>query len=146
MNIAIVTRYKNFPAGDFPGGDETIHRQIALIFEELGHHVDIIGLDAVIESGKISFYEKIFSQRIFLLGPCVIGRFFKTIQDRYDIVLANGEYGAFINHSRTFVLYHFSSLGYTKQLFSLKYFWKKKFSLRLISQMIYFSRRKKLEV
>lgn len=117
MKILLITPFENFS-----GGVESVNKILISIFEEEGHTVDILTSDN---------YEKTMLNNIMvlLLGlPYITSSRFKNISKQYDIVLANGEFGWGIKHSKCINLFHGTFLGYRDYLNNL-WNWKKKLSL-----------------
>jgi glycosyltransferase involved in cell wall biosynthesis len=110
MNIAIVTRYKNFP-GCGSGGAETVQNMLKAIFEEAGHRVDVWGIDDAEHLGL-----SINPLLRLIIGECYITMrvFNEAVKiKRYDLVIASGVYGFGIHHRPSINLFHFSSFGYS---------------------------------
>lgn len=110
MNIGIITRYVNYPKGDFPGGDETVNKMIEKILIEEGHKVEFIGIDLI----KQNIYDKIL--RKILSEAYLLGKVFKKLnqekEEKFDIIICNGYLGAWIKHKKCINLFHFSAKGY----------------------------------
>ena len=105
MKIAIITPY-----GNYPGGVESVNNILRTIFREAGHTVDLITAD----NYSSTVLNKIM---IKLLGlPYITAKKFRALQGNYDLVIANGEFGWGISHSRTINLFHGSYIGYRNYL------------------------------
>jgi glycosyltransferase involved in cell wall biosynthesis len=105
MNIAIISAYKNVT-----GGVETVNRLLMNIFVSEGHRVDLIATEDA--SGvKIGLFEKIFVGK-----PALTSRVFKKTKNKYDLVIASGEFGFGIDHPNCFLLFHMSSKAYRDSL------------------------------
>ncbi|WP_035589101.1 glycosyltransferase family 4 protein [Hippea jasoniae] len=100
MKIALITPYKNFP-----GGVESVNKILIEIFKEANHQVYLVTTD----NYKISFLDKIFIKFIGL--PYITMKKFEKIQDSFDVIIANGEFGFGINYPKTINLFHGSYKG-----------------------------------
>jgi len=112
MKIALITPYKNFP-----GGVESVNKILIEVFKEANHQVCLVTTDDY----KISFLDKIFIKFIGL--PYITMKKFKKIQDSFDVVIANGEFGFGVNHPKTINLFHGSYKGlrdYLKKQYNFK--------------------------
>lgn len=112
MKIALITPYKNFL-----GGVESVNKILIEIFKKANHQVYLVTTDDY----KISFLDKIFIKFIGL--PYITMKKFKKIQDTFDIVIANGEFGFGVNHPKTINLFHGSYKGlidYLKKQYNFK--------------------------
>lgn len=121
MNIALLTKYK-----DFPGGVESVNKILINIFEEAGHKVELITTDDF----KHNFFTKLMTKIMGL--PYITSYRFKSLKKQYDIIIANGEYGWGINHPRTINLFHGCYKGYRDYL---KKLWSKKTYLSLTREI-----------
>ena len=112
MNILISTKYKNFP-----GGVESVNKILIFIFEQAGHNVELITTDAF----KHSIWTRLMT---VIVGPTYItAHKFNRSKKKYDIIIANGEYGWRIKHPKCINLFHGSYKGYRdflKQFLSKK--------------------------
>lgn len=105
MNIAIITPFKSFP-----GGVESVNKMLETIFTQSGHDVEIISSD----QNESSLLSKIMVRFIGL--PYLTAKKFKMVKNRFDIVIANGEFGFWIHHPKAIVLFHGSFRGIRDQL------------------------------
>lgn len=105
MKIAIVTPYRKYP-----GGVETVNEILSQTFQEAGHSVDFVTADS---------YQRTLATRFMVKAiglPFVTAARFKSVADRYDIVIANGEFSHGIQHPRAINLFHGSYKGYRDYL------------------------------
>jgi glycosyltransferase involved in cell wall biosynthesis len=112
MKIALITPYKNFP-----GGVESVNKILIEIFKEKNYQVYLITTDDY----NISFLDKFLIKFIGL--PYVTMKKFKKVQNDFDVIIANGEFGFGINHPKTINLFHGSYKGlrdYLKKQYNLK--------------------------
>jgi glycosyltransferase involved in cell wall biosynthesis len=112
MKIALITPYKNFP-----GGVESVNKILIEIFKEKNYQVYLITTDDY----NISFLDKFLIKFIGL--PYVTMEKFKKVQNDFDVIIANGEFGFGINHPKTINLFHGSYKGlrdYLKKQYNLK--------------------------
>jgi len=112
MKIALVTPYASYP-----GGVESVNQILYSILHEAGHTIDLVTADDYPQS----LQNKIMTKLIGL--PYITAKKFRTVQQDYDLVIANGEFGWGINHPKTINLFHGSYKGYRdylRKLWSLK--------------------------
>lgn len=145
VRIAFVTRFKNYPKGDFPGGDETVHKQIESMLLERGHRVDFFGVDSAKEVFPKNIILKLLGNQFLLIDPYYTAKYFNTIGHQYDVVICSGEHGAYIRHPHALVLYHFSSLGFSRHYFFKNIVWKDLLNPGMLTMILYLTRRRLLE-
>ena len=114
MRIAIITPYQSFS-----GGVEIVNNTLKNIFEEQGYSVVYI----TVEGYTCLLHDKIMTKVIGL--PYITKKRFQSIENHFDIVIANGEFGFGINHPKTINLFHGSYKGlrdYLRRQYSIKQF------------------------
>lgn len=105
MKIALITPY-----AEYPGGVESVNKIIMNILTQEGHQVDLVTTD----SYDTDCYNKIMLKLIGL--PCITAKRFKGVQEHYDLVIANGEFGWGINHDRAINVFHGCYKGFRNSL------------------------------
>lgn len=105
MRIAIVTPYRHYS-----GGVESVNEIIKFILEESGHQVVFIISDDM----NLSFFEKIIVK--FLGKPYLTSKKFNQSTEKFDVVIANGEFGYGINHPHTINIFHGTYKGFRDAL------------------------------
>lgn len=112
MDVLIIT-----PFAYYPGGVETVNKILISILTEAGHKVELLTAD-IYENSIIN------NLAIKLIGlPYITANKFRNGITKYDLVVANGEFGWGINHPKTINLFHGSYKGYRDYL-------KKQWSLK----------------
>jgi glycosyltransferase involved in cell wall biosynthesis len=117
MRIVILTKYINFA-----GGVESVNTILTTIFTEAGHTVELVTTDDF----KHTLYTKLMTKMIGL--PYITAKRFQEVQNKYDLVIANGEFGWGIHHPKTINLFHGCYKGYRDYL---KQLWSKRTYLSL---------------
>ena len=112
MRIVLITPYEFYT-----GGVETVNSILINIFKENGHSVELITTD----NFQYNIYTKFMTKLVGL--PFITSYRFKNIDKKYDIVIANGEFGYGIKHPKVINLFHGSYKGYRDYL---KKLWNKK--------------------
>ena len=82
MKIALITPYKNYA-----GGVESVNNILIRIFEKADHQVELITTDDF----EYNLFTKFMTKIIGL--PYVTSYKFKRINKKFDVVIANGEFG-----------------------------------------------------
>ena len=104
MKVLIVTPYR-----DFAGGVESVNRMLQGIFEADGHEVHY--LTAERDGGPAASVGTRLAQRVVGLPAVTAARYREVPRARYDLVLANGEFGWGIDHPNTICVFHGSYRG-----------------------------------
>lgn len=108
MRAAIVTPYTTYP-----GGVETVNRQLQQVLESLGVTVDYISADSV-EHQKLPWW--LLLETRFAGLPAITAFLFRRQRVVYDLVFANGEFSYRINHPRLINVFHGCYYGYAKAM------------------------------
>ena len=98
MKIAIVSNTTSLTRG----GVESFTRDITDILREREHEVDIIGKESLPKSSPRKDLEKEVGEYFNLLN----------VENRYDIVLCNGEFGYAVDHPRAINVFHGNYFSY----------------------------------
>jgi len=88
-------------------GVDVFNRDLKSALTGAGHSVDFFSLESILSSGeKLSGHE------------FELGNYFSGVNERefYDVVICNGEYGAYVDHPRAINVFHGSSYGYANSL------------------------------
>lgn len=125
----IVTAYKNYP-----GGVETFNRYLEEVLIENNYSVDY----CTYEKDKYNLYERI-GVKIFGF-PFITARTFQ--KNKYDLVIANGEFGFGLKDKKIINVFHGCSWGYLKVV-KREISFLKRLSLLRVSIEQYFGSRHK---
>ncbi|HVY81198.1 MAG TPA: glycosyltransferase family 4 protein [Steroidobacteraceae bacterium] len=104
MKVLIVTPYRACT-----GGVESVNRMVQAIFEADGHEVDY--LTAEDGAGPAASVATRLAQRVVGLPAVTAARYRRAYHARYDLVLANGEFGWGIDHPNLVCVFHGSYRG-----------------------------------
>jgi len=105
----IITGYKSHI-----GGVETVNENLINIFRDAGFHVDIFSAEEILNNTSLSFLDKVLIKVIGL--PYITAKKFKSVREKYDLIICNGEFSFGINHEKCINLFHGASYGYYQHL------------------------------
>jgi glycosyltransferase involved in cell wall biosynthesis len=119
--IAIITGYKSHI-----GGVETVNYILKSILENENYIVKIISAEEYIKKNNINIMQKILGKFIGL--PYFTYLSFKNNEEKFDLVICNGEFSFGIKHKRSINFFHGTAFGYHRYLKKVIN-WKHKLSL-----------------